>query len=195
MTTERSEAERAESDRRRIRQIIGFLLAAAAVTAVWVVAVLGGGGGTKPTGGAANLYPRETLPPPSERVMSRATAKAGCTLRRVSPYVGASEQPPPIPTPDGIYDKRPPDDRLGASIGLGHVVFQFAPETPAKVRGQLKALVQEDPRHVILVPNPALSGHFLVGAQALRRVLSCTRTSSAMFDALRDFRTDFRGMH
>jgi hypothetical protein len=194
MTAERTDAERAESDRRRIRQIIAFLLAAVAVTAVWVLAVVGSGGGPKPTGGGANLYPRAKLPPASESVVSRAAAKAGCTLRRVSPYVGASEQPPPIPTPDGIYDKHPPDDRLGASIGLGHVVFQFAPETPARVRGQLKALVQEDPRHVILEPNPALSGHFLVGAQALRRLLSCTHTSPAMFDALRDFRTDFRNM-
>ena len=82
MTPERSDAERSESDRRRISQLITFAVVAVAVTIVWIVAVTSGnGGGLHPTGGSPDVYPPATIPPPGERSLSRAAAKAGCTVR------------------------------------------------------------------------------------------------------------------
>jgi hypothetical protein len=127
-------------------------------------------------------------------VVSRAARAAGCELRRVGPWTGTNEDDPfPAPAPDGIYDRKPDENALAAAFNGGRVAVLFAPDTPAKVRGQLKALVKEDPRRVLLYPEPGISGHFLVGADSIRRLLSCTHPGPAMLDALRDFRDDFRG--
>ncbi len=206
MTPERSEAERAESDRRRIGQIVAFALAAVAVTVVWIVAVAGGGGGgPRPTGGSPDVYPAETIPPPGQGSLARAVAKAGCELRSFPNYgrehtskrVHYRTNPPtsgphnPFPAADGIYDEPPSTERLVHSLEHGRVIFQFELGAPAKIRGQLKALVKEDPRHVILTAN-STAMPFEVAATAWRHYVGCKSVGPATFDALRDFKIAYR---
>ena len=202
---ERSEAERSESDRRRIWQLAAFALAAVAVAAVWIVAVSRGGRGPSPSGGSPNVYPKETLPPPSERSLARAAADAGCSVRsfpsfgraHTSARVHYRTNPPtsgphnPIPAPDGIYDLPASTTKLVHSLEHGRVIFQFVPGASPKVRGELKALVEEDPRHVILTAN-ATQMPFEVAATAWRHYIGCPRVASATFDALRDFKIAYR---
>jgi hypothetical protein len=206
MTPERSEAERAESDRRRVFQLVAFALAAVAVTIVWIVAVTSGsGGGPHPTGGSPDVYPAETIPPPRERSLLRALVKADCTFRSFPNYgrrhttgrVHYRTNPPtsgphnPLPAEDGIYDDPPPTEKLVHSLEHGRVIFQFTPGAPARVRGQLKALVKEDPRHVILTANQTAMP-FEVAAVAWRHYVGCKSVNAATFDALRDFKIDYR---
>jgi hypothetical protein len=205
MTPDRSEAERAESDRRRIWQLVALALAGVAVIAVWIVSVTSGTGSPRPTGGSPDVYPAETIPPPGERSLPRAVAKAGCTLRSFPSYgrehttkrVRYQTNPPtsgphnPQPAADGIYDDPPSTELLVHSLEHGRVIFQFTPGAPAQVRGQLKALVKEDPRHVILTANQT-GMPFEVAATAWRRYVGCRSVNAATFDALRDFKIAYR---
>lgn len=206
MTPERSQAERAASDRRRIRQLAAFVVAALAVTVVWIVAVTtGGSSGAHPTGGSPDVYPKASVPSASERSLVRAVAKSGCTLRSFPSYgseqTGARVQyrtnPPTsgpsdaVPAADGIYDEPAGTSKLVRALARGRVIFQFAPGVPPKVRGQLKALVREDPRHVILTANQT-GMPYAVAATAWRHYLGCNKVNGATFDALRDFRSAYR---
>jgi hypothetical protein len=206
MTTERSEAERAESDRRRIFQLIAFAIAALAVTVVWIVAVTtGSGSDPHPTGGSPDVYPPATIPPPGERSLARAAAKAGCTVRSFPSYGGGPTtkrvryrtNPPtsgpsnPEAAADGIYDDPPPSEKLVRSLRQGRVVVQFTPGASPTLRGQLKALVKEDPRHVILTANQTAMP-FAVAATAWRNYVACKTVNGSTFDALRDFRAAYR---
>ena len=204
-TPERTDHDRRESDRRRVGQLIAFAFVGVAVAAVWIVAVTGTGGGPKPTGGSPDVYPKETVPPPSNRSLTSAAAAAGCTVRSFPNFgrehtkdrIRYKTNPPtsgphyPVPAPDGIYDDPPSATRLVHSLEHGRIIFQFAPGAPGKVRGQLKALVKEDDRHVILTPNDTQMP-FLVAATAWRHYIGCTRSSNAMWDALRDFKIQYR---
>jgi hypothetical protein len=172
---------------------------------VWIVALTAGGGEPHPTGGSPDVYPKEALPPPRERSLARATAAAGCTLRS-SPDFGRQHttarvryrtNPPtsgphnPVTAEDGIYDLPPSTEKLVHSLERGRVIFQFTPGAPPKVRGQLKTLVNEDPRHVILTANTT-GMPFEVAATAWRHYIGCTRVNAWTFDALRDFKLRYR---
>ena len=205
-TPERSHAERSESDRRRIWQLVAFALAAMVVAAVWIgVLVKGAGGGPNPTGGSAEIYPKETIPAPGNRNLTSAAAAAGCVVRsfpsfgreHTTAHVRYKTNPPtsgphnPVPAEDGIYDAPPPVEKLVHSLEHGRIVFQYVPGAPPKIRGQLKALVNEDPRHVILTPN-STQMPFEVAATAWRHYIGCARVMPAAFDALRDFKIAYR---
>ncbi|HEY2600111.1 MAG TPA: DUF3105 domain-containing protein [Thermoleophilaceae bacterium] len=204
MTAERSEAERAESDRRRIWQLGAFALAAVAVVAVWIVSVTSSTGAPKPTGGSPDVYPAAHVPPASDRSLTRAAARAGCTLRSFPSYGDGSTSkrvtyrtnpptsgPHPKAAADGIYDDPPSTGSLVGALANGRVVFQFATAATAQLRGQLKVLANEDPRHVLLAVNQT-SMPFAMAATAWRHYVGCSRANAAAFDALRDFRSTYR---
>jgi uncharacterized protein DUF3105 len=205
LTPARSEAERAESDRRRIRQLIGLGVAGAAALVIWIVAVTTGSGGSQPNGGSAGVYPKEAIPAPREPSLERAAAAAGCELRSFPSYgrelTGARvsyRTNPPTSGPfnseaaaDGIYDLPPATEKLVHSLANGRIVFQFSVDAGPKLRGQLKTVVDEDPRHAILALNQT-SMPFVVAATAWRHYIGCRDVRPAMFDALRDFRARYR---
>ncbi|HET8672520.1 MAG TPA: DUF3105 domain-containing protein [Thermoleophilaceae bacterium] len=207
MSPGRSDAERAESDRRRIRQLIGLGVAGVAALVIWILALTtGSGGGTQPNGGSAGVYPKEAIPAPRERSLERAAAAAGCELRSFPSYGGGQTtarvsyrtNPPtsgrfnPEPAADGIYDLPPATEKLVHSLANGRIVFQFSVDAGPKLRGQLKALVLEDPRQAILTLNQT-SMPFVVAATAWRHYIGCRDVRPAMFDALRDFRVRYGG--
>ncbi len=206
MTAERSEAERAASDRRRVKQLVAFAVFALAVTLVWIVAITtGGSSGARPTGGSPSVYPAASIPAPRERSLSRAVASSRCVLRSFPSYgrgkTGARVQyrtnPPtsgpsdPSPAADGIYDDPAGTSKLVRALANGRVIFQFAPGAPPKLRGQLKTLVKQDPRHLILTANQT-GMSYAVAATAWRHYLGCNTVNGSTFDALRDFRDTYR---
>lgn len=204
MTAERTEAERAESDRRRLWQLGAFALLAVILVAVWIVSVTSSTGDPRPTGGSPSVYPAAKVPPPQDASLTRAASAAGCSLRSFPSYgngtttkrVRYRTNPPtsgaasPDAAADGIYDDPADTSKLVRALANGRVVIQFTPGATAPLRGQLKALVNERPRHMILTANQT-GMPFVLAATAWRHYLGCNRAGAATFDALRDFRTAY----
>jgi hypothetical protein len=205
MTAERTDAERAESDRRRIWQLVGLGLVAVALVGVWIFSVTSGAGNPRPTGGSPDVYPQAGVPAARDASLTHAAAQAGCKLRTFPSYgkqsttkrVTYRTNPPtsgpssPDPAADGIYDDPVSTTQLTRALENGRVIVQFAPEVSEHLRGQLKTLVNEDPRHVILTANQT-DMPFAMAATAWRHYVGCNTAGPAAFDALRDFRSAYR---
>jgi hypothetical protein len=72
----------------------------------------------------------------------------------------------------------------------GRVVIWFDPELDDGRIGDLKALFDEAPQHVLLLPRESMEPE--VAATAWRHVLTCPTMTEATFDALRAFRDTWR---
>jgi hypothetical protein len=205
MTAERSEAERAESDRRRLWQLAGLGLVAVVVIGIWIFSVTSGAGNSRPTGGSPDVYPKASIPPASDTSLTHAAAQAKCSLRTFRSYgkatgsgrVSYRTNPPTSgassshAAADGIYDDPVSTTQVTRALENGRVIVQFAPEVSERLRGQLKTLVNEDPRHTILTANQT-DMPFAIAASAWRHYVGCNTAGPAAFDALRDFRTAYR---
>ena len=205
MTPEHLEDERTAADRRRVRQLIAFGVLALGVVAVWIVSVTSGTGAPSAGSGSPDIYPAAKIPPPHERSLERAAAQSGCSLRTFPDFGAAATagrvryrtNPPtsgpsnPEPAADGIYDTPASTEKLVRALENGRVVVQFSTALSQHVRGQLKTLVNEDPRHVILTTNQTAMP-FAFAATARDHYLGCQQANAATFDALRNFRTAFR---
>jgi hypothetical protein len=204
---EQREAEAAAAARRR--RTLGYGLASALVLAVIIaagaIALSGGDGDGDGSGGGAS-YPEEAkLPPRRTEDLEPAARAAGCTLKRY-PNFGAqhTEDPPPFrtnPPTSGNHSPRhtedlafktsPPTAELVHTLEHGRVILQFKPSAPDAVRGQLKALYDEDPLYVVLTPNNT-GMRPIVAATAWRQLLGCPRLDARTVDALRAFRDRYR---
>jgi hypothetical protein len=205
MTPERTQEERRDSDRRRIGQLVALGLVAVGVVVVWIVSLTSGSGAPTAGAGSPDIYPAAQIPPPHERSLERATAEAGCSLRTFPDFGNAETtkrvqyrtNPPtsgpsnPEPAADGIYDTPASTAQLVRALENGRVVVQFSTAVSQHARGQLKTLVNEDPRHVILTANQT-DMPFAIAATARDHYLGCQQVNGATFDALRNFRTVYR---
>ena len=212
---EREERERAAAAAARRRRLVGYgaggALALAAVVAIAVVALAGGGGeggggGSSggPSGPSAATYPDVPIPPQRVADLDQAVRAAGCTTKsfrsegrdHVTEPVRYGSNPPhsgphhPIPADDGIYDEAPRTEALVHSLEHGRIVVQFRPQVSDEVKGQLKSLYEEDPSHMLLVPNARMP--YEVAATAWTNVLGCRKATPAVFDAIRAFRVRYR---
>ena len=209
---ERLERERAAAEAARRRRLV--LLGAGAVVAAAVVifgVVMGidqlGGGGNGGSGQEGEFPERsEPLPAPRGLELRPAAQAAGCTVRDLeeegNQHVGGPVQyrsnPPTSgnhaaePAEDGAYTSAPAKEALVHSLEHGRVVMQFRPGAPEEVRGGLKALFDEDPYQMVLVPNET-NMPFEVAATAWRHLLGCPRMNDRVYDALRAFRDEYRG--
>jgi hypothetical protein len=145
------------------------------------------------------------VPPARDASLQHAAAQARCSLRTFPSYGKATasgrvtyKTNPPTGGPssshaaaDGIYDTPVSTTQLTRALENGRVIVQFSTQLAEHVRGQLKALVNEDPRHVILTANQT-EMPFAIAATAWRHSLGCNTAGPAAFDALRDFRTAYR---
>ena len=205
----RREQEQAAAARRKrlVGYAVGGAIAAAALVAVAVALLAGGGGGA---GGeaSAEAYPDGTVPPPQIAELEPAARAAGCTFRSF-PSEGAdhTEDPnervryrsnPPHsgrhfiePAEDGVFSESPPVERLVHSMEHGRIIVQFRPDVPDSVKGNLNALVQQDPYQMTLVPNTT-NMPYEVAATAWSKVLGCPRMNDRVFDAIRAFKERFR---
>jgi hypothetical protein len=200
------EAEAAEAARRR--RLLGYgaggVLVAAAVAAIAVVALGGGGGdGGSDTGG----YPEGSVPAQRISNLEAAVKASGCELKNTpiegnghttSPVTYRSNPPTsgnhnPTPADDRkAYTEAPPTEQLIHALEHGRVVVQFAPSAPASVRGDLKALFDEQDTGMILTPNET-SMPYEVAATAWGHLLGCKKMNDRVFDAIRAFRDTYLG--
>lgn len=204
---ERLQVERAAAAAERRRRIVGRGLAAALVTAALAAVVISvfafsGGGGPRPS---PEDFPRGSVPAREVTDLRGAAATAGCTVSDLdsegSGHVGDDpdyrSNPPhsgdhaAIAAEDGAYSEAPRTGAVVHALEHGRVVYWFRPGVPASLEGALKALFDEDDRHVLLVPGDA-EMPFEVAASAWTRVLGCREANERVFDALRAFRDAYR---
>lgn len=204
---ERLQAEHAAAAAERRRRIAGRAIASALVTAALAAVVVGvialsGGAGPSPS---PENFPRGSVPARQLTDLRQAAAAAGCTARKLDSegngHVGDDpdyrSSPPhsgdhaPIAAEDGAYSEAPRTGAVVHALEHGRVVYWFHPSAPASLTGALKALFDEDDRHVLLVPGDT-EMPFAVAASAWTRVLGCRETNARVFDALRAFRDAYR---
>lgn len=218
---EREERERrAREAERRKRLVLYGGGALAVVAAVVLVVVLAGGGGGDATGagGSSDTFP-DGGSFPEQRVFDVAPAAraAGCELRSerggeeathtTSPdeRVDYQTNPPTtgrhyeVPAEDGIYGEAPADETVPHAMEHGRVVFWVKPSLPAEQRADVRALVDDDPYQVLLIPRSNMP--YAVAATAWNgepapegtgRLLVCERMNDRVFDALAAFRDEHR---
>ena len=204
---QREEREQAAAAAARRRRTLGYaaaggLVAVAAVVLVGVLVLGGDGGGAK---GGGEGFPDGSVPERKITALEAAAKAAGCELKtfpdfgqgHVTTPVRYRSNPPtsgphhPDYARDGAYPKAPPAEKLVHALEHGRVLLQFRPTAPEEVRGDLKALFDEDAVWVLLSPNTT-GMPYEVAATAWRQLIGCPRANERVFDALRAFRDRYR---
>lgn len=217
---EREDRERAAAAGARRKRLVGYgvagVLGVAALVAVIVVAMAGGGSGSTGNGGgnaagdkaAAPVDPADVAssPIPPQRItdLAQATKAARCTTRKfasegrdhVPDEVTYKSDPPhsgphdPIPIEDGIFTDVPREENAVHGLEHGRILLEYKPTASEETKGQMKALFDEDPYHMILLPNPKMP--YEVAAVAWTNVLGCKQANPQVFDAIRAFKERYR---
>jgi Protein of unknown function (DUF3105) len=218
---EREERERQARAAQQRKKMVGYGVGGALVVAVIVVVavlVLGGGGG----GGGTDAQAAEVFPDggsfPKQTVfdVKPAAAAAGCKLSTVkatsrehttslSTHVKYSTNPPTsgkhyeIPATDGIYGDPPQDEQLVHNMEHGRVIIWVKPSAPQDVRADIRALVEDDPYQMVLVPRPNMPYEVAATAwdadpapNGTGELMTCNKVTDKTYDALRAFRDDHR---
>jgi Protein of unknown function (DUF3105) len=220
---EREAADKAARRRRQMIGYAagGVAVLVVVVVAVVVLASGGGGGGNGggKSGGSSKVLPDGgSVPSAKVKDLKSAIAKAGCTL---TSYKGKSREhtanlkekikydsnPPTegkhyqVPAEDGAYDTAPDVKELVHVLEHGRIVIWFQKSLPEKERAGLKALFDEDSYQMVLTPDTT-GMKYQVAASAWTRdpvpngtghLLGCAKFSDATYDALRDFKEEYRG--
>lgn len=216
LKAERLEREReAQSAERRKRLVgvgAGSLLVVGVIAALAVVILAGddaGGGGT--AGGAelasSDDFPDGSVPARQVSDLDEAVEAANCELEEpreegndhVPPSTDVEyEANPPtsgdhyaVPADDGAYVEPPETGALVHTLEHGRILIQFDPTVPDQVKGDLKALYDEDPYHMVIAPNATDMPHE-VAATTWNRSLGCREMNDEVFDAIRAFRDEYR---
>ena len=211
---ERKAQEAADAERRK--RMVGFgvagALVAAAIIAVVVVILAGGGGDDSSDGGenraaepGSGDFVKASIPKAQATNLDQAAAAADCTVKTF-PSAGASHvdghvdyktNPPTsgnhfeIPSEDGAYFESPPMEHLVHAMEHGRVILWFQPNASAQLKGQMKALFDEDDYHVLLAPNTRKMPS-QVAASSWTRSITCAKVTDKTWDALRLFRDRYR---
>ena len=206
------EAQAAEKRRKLIGYGAAGLLGVAALAAVIAVIASSGGDGGGGDGGESRgaepnsgEFVKASIPPQKTMTLDAAAKDAGCTVRQfpdagsnhVAGRVEYKTNPPTsgdhfeIPAQDGAYADPPELEPLVHSLEHGRVVAWFQPDAPAQLKGQMKALFDEDSYHMVLAPN-ARKMKAAVAASAWTRSITCPQANDKVWDALRMFRDNYR---
>lgn len=215
---ERLKAERLERERQakaaeRRKRLVGYgvggVLALAAVVAILVALLSGGGGasGSEADGVAMGEFPEGSVPPVETADLEEAARAANCKLQEqeeegnnhvsTDTDVEYRANPPTsgdhyaVPAEDGAYTETPPSEALVHTLEHGRIFIQFDPAVPESVKGDLKALYDEDPYHMVIAPNDT-DMPYEVAATAWTRTLGCPKMNDQVFDAIRAFRDEYR---
>jgi uncharacterized protein DUF3105 len=214
---ERLERERQDQEQARRRRmysiVVGGALGLAAIAAVVVAVAAGGGDGGGSAGGVptgASTFEGAVNPPPQQQTDLDAAAKAaGATLKNPviegrthideGTKVVYKTNPPtsgnhdPQPAGDGVYDKTfsALDTRhFVHTLEHGRIEVQYDPSLPKRRIDQLGGLFNEDPYHMILMPNRRMP--YQVAATAWGHLIGFDKITDETFDALRAFRDRYR---
>lgn len=176
------------------------VVAAVALFAVIVTVALVAGGG-----GGGSDFASGSVPPRKIGDIDGAARAARCELAdpRSEGKVETGEpvdyraDPPhsgdhaPEPAEDGAYrEDPPPDENVVHALFHGRIAIWFDPELDDDRIGDLKALFDESPEHMLLLPRPSMEHE--VAATAWTHSLTCPAMNDAVFDAIRAFRDTWR---
>jgi hypothetical protein len=218
---EREERERqaraAEQRKKMVGYGVGGVLALAAIV-VLVLLATGGGGGDGGDAQAAEVFPDGgSFPEQKVFEVAPAAKAAGCELQSkkgsgVATHTTSLDQrvkyntnPPTtgrhyeIPAEDGIYGDAPQDEELVHGMEHGRVIFWVKPSLPEDQRADIRALVDDDPYQMFLVPRQNMP--YAVAATAWNadpppggtgRLLTCNEVNDKTYDALAAFRDEHR---
>ena len=214
LAAEQVAAER--SHRQRLYAIVvGGLLAIAAIAAIVAVAATSGGGGGDggqggvPTGEGSYEGGATSPPDQQETDLFAAARAAGCVLR--NPEIQGRTHIPPdqkvkyntnpptsgnhdaVPAGDGVYSESPTAQDLRHflhTLEHGRVAIFYDPELDRRRINQLGGLFNDDPYHMVLMPNRRMP--YKVAATAWGHLMGCNKVSDRTFDALRAFRERYR---
>lgn len=200
-------AARAERRRKLIGYAVGGVLALAAIGALVFVAFSGAGvgGGSTPTAGGGS-WAAGSVPPRKIRELSAAAQAAGCMLRSDKSEGNAHTQTPvnykanpphsgnhaPDSAEDGAYLEPPYNEgQFLHALEHGRIHLQFRASVPDGRKGNLKALFDEDPYHMVVSPN-LTNMPYEVAATAWTKTLACPRANDKVYDAIRAFKDAYR---
>ena len=97
----------------------------------------------------------------------------------------------PVPTADGAYLDTPDPTGVVHSLEHGRVAIQYSPDLPEDEQLLLKGVFDEDPKGMLLVPNPDMP--YRVAVTAWTNLVGCSAFGERVLDVVRDFRDEFRG--
>ena len=221
--TLRRERELREQQARAAQQrkkMVGYgaasLLAIVAIAVVILLATGGDDAGGGP-GDAGNVFPGGgSFPQQTIFDVGPAARAAGCELltkratsrehtTSLDDTVKYNTNPPAtgkhyeIPAEDGIYGQAPPDSALVHTMEHGRVIIWVKPSIPEEQRADIRALVEDDPYQMVLVPRRNMP--YAVAATAWNaepapngtgRLMGCDEVNDKTFDALAAFRDENR---
>jgi hypothetical protein len=218
---ERLAREQAAAQAAARKRLIGIVVAAVLVLgivgALALVVLAGdddGGGGDGGGGGAQISYPDGgEIPSQQEADLKVAMRAAGCKDETIE-VQGAGEhtadpdeeidydsEPPSIGRhyqewpEDDIYEEAPPTTHVVHTLEHGRILIWLNPNLPEEQRAQFKALYEEDPYHVIMLPRAELKEPFAVTAwvgQSTGHTLRCDGVNDSTWDAIRAFKERYR---
>ena len=217
---EREERERQARAAAQRKKMVGYGAGGLLVLAVVIVAVVllaGGGDGSGSDAQAAEVFPSGgSFPEQKVFDVKPAAADAGCELKSVkansrehttdlSKRVKYSTNPPTsgrhyqIPAQDGIYGDPPQDEELVHGMEHGRVIFWVKPSAPKDVRADIRALVEDDPYQMFLVPRANMPYEVAATAwdadpapNGTGELMTCNKVDDKTYDALAAFRDDHR---
>ncbi len=203
------------------KRLIGIVVAAVlvlgivgALAAVLLAGDDDGGGGDGGGGGASVEYPDGgEIPARQEADLGRAMKAAGCKDETIEveaagqhttdpdEVVEYESEPPSIGRhyqewpDDDIYEEAPATSHVVHTLEHGRVLIWLRPNLPAEQLAQFKALYEEDPYHVIMLPREELKEPFAVTAwvgQSTGHTLRCSELNDSSWDAIRAFKEKYR---
>jgi hypothetical protein len=214
---ERLAAEQAHAEQMRRRRlysiVVGGVLALAAVAAIVAVATTGGGDGSSAPGDLPSpeqSYEGATTPPAQQETnLFTVARKGGCVLRNpviegrthVAPdkEVEYKTNPPtsgnhdPTPAEDGVYSRAPTAKTIKHFVHTlehGRIEIQYDPALEKRRMDQLGGLFNDDPYHMVLMPNRRMP--YAIAVTAWGHLLGCKEVNDRTFDAIRAFRDRYR---
>jgi hypothetical protein len=217
---EREERQRQAQAAQQRKKMVGYGAGALLVLAAVIVLVVvgtGGGGGSGSDPQAAQVFPDGgSFPQQKVFEVAPAARAAGCTLRDVkatsrehttslSVKVKYSTNPPTsgkhyeVPADDGVYGDPPQDEQLVHNMEHGRVIFWVKPSLPEDVRADVRALVEDDPYQMVLVPRANMP--YAIAATAwdadpapngTGKLMTCDKVTDQTYDALAAFRDEHR---
>jgi hypothetical protein len=213
----REQQARAAQQRKRM---VGYgaagLIAIVAVAVLILLATGGDDAGSGP-GEAGNVFPDGgSFPEQTLFDVGPAARAAGCELQEkratsrehttsLDQAVKYNTNPPTtgrhyqIPAQDGIYGQAPRDEELVHTMEHGRVIIWVKPSLPEDQRADIRALVEDDPYQMVLVPRrnmpsavAATAWHAEPAPNGTGRLLLCDEVNDKTFDALAAFRDENR---
>jgi uncharacterized protein DUF3105 len=100
-----------------------------------------------------------------------------------------------VPVEDNIYEDEQPVTHVVHSLEHGRIVIWLRPDLPSDQLAQFKALYEEDPYHVIMLPRAELKEPFAVSAwvgETTGHILRCKDVNEGTWDAIRAFKEKYR---